>query len=215
MKTLQRLAKLILGLMVVAAGNYLCIQANIGLAPWDAFQTGAAMRTGLSYGDVSALLSLVIMVVVALLGEKVGVGTVLNGILIGKFVDLYQWLGLMRPVQNFGAGVLIMLLGQLTLSVGVVLYMSTAWGCGPRDTLMVALGHRFVRMPVGVARGIVEGCVLVAGWALGAKIGVGTVLFVLGMSSVLQMTFGLFHFDSGAVSHEGMRDTLRRIKDAA
>lgn len=41
----------ILGLLVLAMGLYLTIQANIGLAPWDCLCMGISGKTGFSYGQ--------------------------------------------------------------------------------------------------------------------------------------------------------------------
>lgn len=212
MRTIKRLISLIFGLAVISLGTYLTIQANIGLAPWDAFHTGVATLTGRRYGDIAVTFSVIIIIIDFLLGEKIGVGTLLNGILVGKFVDLYQWCGFVKPMENFWAGVLLMTLGQVFLSFGIYLYMRTGWGCGPRDALMVAVNKRLPKMPVGLARATIDGSALLGGWLLGAKIGLGTVLFVLCMSSVLQAVMRLMHFDPKKIQHEGLADTFAKLK---
>ena len=211
MKTAKRLVELIFGLMVCAFGTYLTIHANIGLAPWDALHIGLASLTGRSYGDIAAAVSLAIILADFLLGEKIGVGTLLNGVLIGKFVDAYQSLNFIKPAQSLWGGVLLMVAGQTILSFGIFLYMRTSWGCGPRDSLMVAINKRLTKAPVGVARAAVEGGALLAGWLMGAKIGFGTLLYLLSMSTILQTVLKLAHFDPKSVHHEGLRDTCKRI----
>lgn len=214
MKQPVRIARLIFGLFLYGFGSYLGIQANVGLAPWEAFQMGISQLTGVQYGNVVVLLGLVILVLDAVLGEPIGLGSCLNMLLIGKFVDLFNWLGLVPLVENFWVGVLVMFAGQTVLCVGSYFYIQTGFGCGPRDYLMVALGKRLRKVPVGVIRGAIEGTVLLIGWLMGSKVGVGTVIAVFGIGFILQMVFRLFRFDVKAVRHESLLETFHLRKKA-
>ena len=82
--------------------------------------------------------------------------------------------------------------------------------CGPRDSLMISIGKHWPQIPIGLARFCVECTVLVIGWLLGAPVGVGTVLFMFGVSFLLQLVFRLYRFDSKAVVPEAGAATLRR-----
>lgn len=208
MKQLVRIIRLLFGLFLYGLGSYLGIQANVGLAPWEAFQMGISQLTGIQYGNVVVLLGLVILLVDAALGEPIGLGSCLNMLLIGKFVDLFNWIGLVPQVENFWGGVLVMLAGQTVLCVGSYFYMGSGYGCGPRDYLMVALGKRFRKIPVGMIRGAIEGTVLLVGWLMGSKVGIGTVIAVFGIGFILQAVFRLFRFDVKAVRHESLLETF-------
>ena len=203
-----RTCRLIFGLFLFALGSLLGIQANIGLAPWEAFSMGVSYKTGLSYGDVVVLTGLVILLIDFLLKEKLGFGTILNTLLIGKFVDLLDMTGLIPQMQGLFSGVLMMLAGQVAISVGSFFYIGAALGCGPRDALMVALGKRLPKLPIGLVRGLIEGSVLVIGWLLGAKVGIGTVISAFGIGLVLQFTFKLLRFEVKKLQHEGITDTI-------
>lgn len=91
---LKRITKLIFGLFLYSLGSFLTIQANIGLAPWEAFSMGGAYLTNLSYGNIVVITGLIIIVIDFVLKEKIGFGTILNAILIGKFVDLIQFINI-------------------------------------------------------------------------------------------------------------------------
>ena len=203
-----RTCRLILGLFLFALGSLLGIQANIGLAPWEAFSMGVSYKTGISYGDVVVLTGLVILVIDFILKEKLGFGTILNTLLIGKFVDLLDMTGLIPQMQGLFSGVLMMLVGQIAISVGSFFYIGAALGCGPRDALMVALGKRLPKLPIGLVRGLIEGSVLVIGWLLGAKVGLGTVISAFGIGFVLQFTFKLLRFEVKQLQHESITDTI-------
>jgi uncharacterized membrane protein YczE len=210
---LKRTGRLLFGLFLYSLGLTLSIQANVGLAPWDAFGVGVSNITGISYGNISILTGIVILIVVAgFLKEKIGLGTVLNTILIGVMVDLMQSINLIPFMTNFFFGTLMLLSSQVVISLATYFYISPGMGCGPRDTLMVALGKRFPNVPIGAIRGSIEGTVLFIGFILKAKVGLGTVIAVFGISFILQYTFKLLKFDIKAVVHENIFETFINLK---
>lgn len=206
-----RLVKLVFGLFLFALGSFLTIQANIGLASWEAFSMGIAYLTDQTYGNILIISGFVILVIDVALKEKIGFGTILNTILIGTFVDLIQAVDLIPQMNNFFSGVLMLLLGQLSICIGSYFYIGASLGCGPRDALMVALGKRLPKVPIGIVRGVIEGTVLLIGWLLGAKVGIGTVISVFGISFILEVTFNILHFDVTNIEHESIVDTVRTL----
>lgn len=207
-----RITTLLLGLFLFSLGSFLTIQANIGLAPWEAFSMGGAYLTHLSYGDIVVITGLLIIIVDIALKETVGLGSILNAILIGKFVDLIQATNLIPQMTSLVPGLLMLLLGQVIICIGSYFYIGSALGCGPRDALMVALGKRLPNIPIGAIRGLLEGTVLMIGWLLGAKVGIGTAIYVLGIGFILQFTFKLLRFDVKNVEHESIADTVTVLK---
>lgn len=207
----KRTIRLIFGLFLYALGSFLSIQANIGLAPWDAFSMGGSYLTHISYGNIVVISGFVIIAIDFVFKEKIGFGTILNAILIGKFVDLIQFANIVPLMANFWLGILMLLLGQFLICVGSYFYIGASLGCGPRDALMVALGKRMPKVPIGVIRGLIEGTVLIIGWLLGAKVGIGTVISVFGIGFILQFTFKLLRFDVKIIKHESVADTVKAM----
>lgn len=209
----KRTARLIFGLFLYGFGSYMGIQANVGLAPWEALSMGIFYKTGILYGDIVVLTGIIIIIVDFLLKEKIGFGTILNAILIGKFVDLFNWLDIIPKMDNFWLGVLVLLAGQVVICLASYFYIGAGLGCGPRDALMVALGKRMNRLPIGFVRGLLEGTVLLTGWLLGAKVGIGTVIAVFGIGTIMEYTFRILHFEVKDVKHENFADTVKRLKE--
>ena len=206
-----RTTRLIFGLFLFGLGSFLTIRANIGLAPWDALSMGLSYLTGLSYGGAVALSGLFIAGIDLLCKEKIGFGTLLNALLIGTFVDIIAWLKLVPMMQSFWTGLPMLLLGLFIISLGSYFYIGAGLGCGPRDALMVAMCKRMNRVPVGVVRSGVEGAALLTGWLLGAKVGIGTVISMLGIGFMIQLTFKLLRFDVKGMVHEDVIDTRREF----
>lgn len=208
---LIRLSSLVFGLFLFAVGIVLTMQANVGYAPWDVFHAGLARVSGISIGIVSIFVGLAILVVVLLLGERFGLGTVLNMVLIGLFIDL-----LLGPVAVPRSSVWYlswpMLIGGLfVIALGSFFYIRSGFGAGPRDSLMVALARR-TRWPVGVCRAGVELAAVGGGWLLGGPVGVGTVVAAFAVGFCVQITFRLLRFDPKAVRHESLAETVLALR---
>lgn len=111
------------------------------------------------------------------------------------------------------AGVAVLLAGTgSNMMSASYFYIGAGLGCGPRDALMVAMGKKLKKFPIGLVRGILEGTVLLIGWLLGAKVGIGTVIAVFGIGTIMEYTFKILHFDVRNIKHEDFADTVKRIR---
>jgi len=201
---LIRFLNLIIGLFLYSLGIVTTIRANIGYAPWDVFQVGISNKTGFSLGLVSIMVGVTLVVVVTLLKEKLGLGTVCNMILIGVFIDLiYPNIPI---AKDFIIGAGMLLLGLFIVALGSYFYIKSAFGVGPRDNLMVVL-KRKTKLPVGVCRFIIELLVTIAGWFLGGMVGIGTVISVIAIGFCIQIVFKVLKFDVTGVKHETLAET--------
>ncbi len=182
-----RLPRLLLGLVTFGLGIALMAEAGLGLGPWEAFHQGIARQTGLELGTVSILLGVPILLLWWPLGERPGIGTVLNVVLIGTSTNV----GLaLLPTPPDGALLMRLALmagGVVVIAIGSGLYLSTDLGPGPRDGLMTGLHHRF-GWSIRRSRTVVELSVLVIGWLLGGTVGLGTVVFAFGIGPLVQVT---------------------------
>ncbi len=208
---LNKALELILGLFLFAVGSYLTVQANIGLSPWWAFDIGLSRLTGIDYGVIHNAVALLILLIDILAGEKIGWGTVGDALLIGAFVTLFNRLEPVPLMQSLPGGILCMIIGLFVIAVASFLYMDAAFGCGPRDALMVALCRVLPKLPVGLVRILLEGSALLIGWLLGAKVGIGTVISVFGIGFALELVFRLVKFDPTRVQNENLIETCRNI----
>ena len=206
---MKRTIRLVFGLILFALGIVLSVQANVGLSPWDAFSMGLSKLTRFSFGNIVIISSFAIIAIDVAFKEKIGFGTILNAVLIGKFVDLIQLAGIIPLMTNVWCGILMILSGLFVICIGSYFYIGASLGCGPRDSLMAALGKHFPKVPIGAIRALIEGTVLILGWLSGAKIGVGTVISVFGIGFILQFTFVLLHFDIKSIKHESVMDTVK------
>jgi uncharacterized membrane protein YczE len=186
-----RLPALVIGLILFGAGIASMVEAGLGLGPWEALNQGIARQLGLEIGTVSILLGIPILALWWPLGERPGIGTLLNVALIGTATNVTIAL-LPTPDQSALAVRLALMFGGLvTIAIGSGIYLSTDLGPGPRDGLMTGVHHRF-GWSIRRSRTAIELSVLLVGWALGGTVGIGTVVFALGIGPLVQIALGVF-----------------------
>ncbi|MBQ9233719.1 MAG: hypothetical protein IJ167_06765, partial [Lachnospiraceae bacterium] len=163
--------KIVFGLIVFALGVHMTIYANIGLAPWDCLGMGVAKHTPFNYGVSMTIIAVTILLIDVLLKEKIGYGTIIDALLTGNFVQMYNSLNPFPENNNLWFGIVIMLVGFVFMALGMWIYMSAEQCCGPRDALLVGLGKRMSRIPIGIVEVILLAVVLLAGYLLGGSVG--------------------------------------------
>lgn len=190
-KTIQ----VVFGLFIFSLGAALTIQSDIGMAPWLTLSMGISYHVPFSFGTVHTTISLLIVVIDYFMHESIGIGTILDALLVGYFSDFIIWTGLLPTPSSIWVGVIMTMIGLFVMAIGQYYYMSAYLGCGPRDTLFIAIGKRLRKMSVGVVQTIILVAVFLVGWLLGAPAGIGTFIAVFFTGTAMQIVFQLFHFD--------------------
>ncbi|HEX5589490.1 MAG TPA: YitT family protein [Candidatus Limnocylindrales bacterium] len=199
---LPRLPGLLLGLGVFGLGIAFMARAGLGLGPWEALHQGIEFRTGIPMGTVSILLGIPILALWWPLGQRPGLGTLLNVLLIGTATNVGN---VMIPsADGPPAQLAMMVAGVLAIGLGSGLYLSADLGPGPRDGLMVGVHRRF-GWSIRTARTAIEVSVLVAAWLLGGTIGLGTVVFAFGIGPVVQVMLGVFDREGRVARRRAIR----------
>ena len=202
--------RIVAGLLVFAFGVHLTIYANIGLAPWDCLGMGIAKHTPLNYGLSMTLVAVTVLVIDILLKEKIGFGTVIDALLTGNFVQAFNSLNKLPENENMWLGICIMLAGFVFMALGMWIYMSSQQGCGPRDALLVGLGKRMPKIPIGIVEVLLWAVVLLAGFLLGGPVGIGTLISTFGAGLVMQLVYNIIRFEPRKLRH---RDVLSVAKE--
>ena len=183
-----RTAILFFGLAIFGLGDSLLIQAGIGNAPWTVFAEGLTLKTGLSIGWATFIISVSVMLLWIPLNERVGFGTISNIVIIAAFIQIGT---IIFPKQdNFAIGVIFDLIGIALVGLGSALYITCGLGRGPRDGDMTGI-HYKTGVRVGRVRMGIEVTVLIIGWFLGGTVGLGTALFALFIGQSVAIFLGL------------------------
>ncbi len=197
---LKKLIRLVVGLFLFSVGIVMSVNANLGVAPWDVLHTGLTAISDFTLGQVSIGVGILLLIIDYFLDVKIGIGTVLNMVLIGIFIDILMIFNIIPVLENTILGIIMIITSLFIIALGSYLYIGAGLGTGPRDGLMVGLTKKTNRR-VGIVRGFIEITALVVGFLLGGKVGFGTVLLAFGIGFVIQITFDFFNFEAEKVEH--------------
>ncbi len=206
---IKEILKSALGLFFYSCGVYLTVQASIGIAPWECLSMGIAPKVGLSFGIVHTISGIIILLIDLAMKEKIGFGTILDALLVGNYVD---WISYFEPIpisQSLPMSVIMVIIGLFVMGFGQYFYMSAGQSCGPRDSLLIAIGKRFPRKPIDVVQTIIVAIVLLTGWVLGGPVGIGTVISMFFAGTALQIVCKIMHFEPRNVVHKNVVEASR------
>ena len=207
---LKSIVVFFLGLTLLSFGTYLTIQAGIGVSSWDCLALGVAGRLGIQYGNGSLIISVTVILLDILLKEKIGLGTVLNGIFCGKIVDVFNWIGLVPMIEgNMLLSIVLVAVGMVFECFGVIYYMKPSLGCGPRDTFKVGIGRHVRRIKIGTVGIAINMIVLLCGWLLGGPVGLGTVMNIFLYGILENFINGLVKFEPRDLKHQDIIESVR------
>jgi uncharacterized membrane protein YczE len=200
---------LVAGLFIFAVAIVLQLESRLGLSPWDTLHQGLSRHTPLSFGMASVFVSVVVLLLAWRLGARIGIGTVANAVLVGSFIQGLTAIGPVDRLSECSLGVRIgmLVVAMLLIGIGSALYLGAWLGAGPRDSLMVVGGER-TGLRLGIVRAVLELLALAAGFALGGTIGVGTIVFALGVGPALEGGFWVLQRSGLAVPVSGTASPL-------
>jgi uncharacterized membrane protein YczE len=183
----RRFTQLYAGLVLYGLSASMMLLAGLGVDPWDVLHQGLSRRIGLGVGTWVVIVGALVLLLWIPLRQRPGWGTVSNVIVIGLVVDVV--LAVVAPVHDLPAQVLLMLSAVVLNGVATGLYIGAGLGPGPRDGLMTGLAAR--GHSIRVVRTSIELSVLLTGWLLGGTVGIGTVVYALGIGPIAHVTIPL------------------------
>lgn len=191
---LKRVPRLLIGLIILTIGITLMKSADVGMNPWGVFHFGLAKATKIDVGVIIQLVGFVILILSMIFVKvKVGLGTIMNIIMVGsvlRFLLKYFTYVPNTDLQRYLLGVI----GLLLITFGRSLYISADLGAGPRDGLFVGLS-RMTKLDVKYIKPVIEFTVLIIGFLLGEKVGIGTAVSIIASSYLVNMFLLLLGFD--------------------
>lgn len=179
-----RLTQLLIGLVLYGVACGVMVEAGIGLDPWTVFAQGLSLQTGIGIGWVTNLIGFAVLLLWIPLRQRPGIGTLANILVVGTSMQVT--VDLMPAAHGFWWQLTVFVFGMLLLSLACAVYIGARLGPGPRDGLMTGI-HSRLGWPIWLARLIVEASVLLLGWLLGGTVGLGTVLFAIGIGPLIQI----------------------------
>ena len=172
------------GLTLFGLGEGLLIVSFAGASPWSVLAQGIALNINLSVGIITIFISLGVLILWIPLNQKLGIGTILNAIIIGLMIDVC--IKFVPTPENYIYQIFLAIVAVLTVGLGGGIYLAANLGAGPRDGLMVGLQKK-TNLPIAAVRGSLEVTVMSIGWYLGGTVGVGTLLFAFGIGPAVAL----------------------------
>ena len=174
------------GLTICGLGEGLLLISTIGASPWNVLHQGLALNLGLSVGTWAFLIGLVVLSLWFFLDEKIGMGTIINFIIVAIMIDLTVFI--FEEPEIWINQFLLCVISVLMVGMGSGIYLIARLGPGPRDGLMTGLQKK-TGFSIALIRGSIEFFVVLCGWLLGGTVGVGTLLYAIGIGPAV--AFGL------------------------
>jgi uncharacterized membrane protein YczE len=179
---------LILGLWLFGTGEAAILAAGIGQSPWTVLAFGISKTLGITIGEATFVVSVVVLLLWIPLRRRPGLGTALNILIVAIAIEV------MIPIfpnpTNFVLQIIEVIFGVLIVGLASALYITCNVGPGPRDGLMTGLNER-TGIRIGRVRTSIELVALTIGWLLGGIVGLGTLLFALLIGQSVALAFGL------------------------
>ena len=178
------------GLTLFGLGEGLLIVSFTGASPWSVLAQGISLNLNLSIGTITLLISLAVLLLWMPLGQKPGMGTIFNALIIALMIDLC--INFIPTPTNYINQLILAVISVITVGIGGGIYLVSNLGAGPRDGLMIGL-QKVTNFPIAAVRATLEISVVSIGWYLGGTVGVGTLLFAFGIGPCVAL--GLYLVD--------------------
>ena len=178
------------GLSLFGLGEGLLIVSFTGASPWSVLAQGISLNVNLSIGTITLLISIAVLILWIPLGQKPGMGTIFNALIIAIMIDLC--IKYVPTPSNYIHQLLLSVISVIMVGIGGGIYLVSNLGAGPRDGLMIGL-QKLTNFPIAVVRGTLEISVVSIGWYLGGTVGIGTLLFAFGIGPCVAL--GLYLVD--------------------
>ena len=178
------------GLTLFGLGEGLLIVSFTGASPWSVLAQGISLNINLSIGTITLLISIAVLILWIPLGQKPGIGTIFNALIIALMIDLC--IKFVPTPSTYFHQLILAIISVMMVGIGGGIYLVSNLGAGPRDGLMIGL-QKVSNLPIAAVRAILEITVVGIGWYLGGTAGIGTLLFAFGIGPCV--AFGLYLVD--------------------
>jgi uncharacterized protein len=192
-----RLLLLLVGCVVLGAGVALFLTADLGSDGYSTLVNGIALSTGMAFWLANLLVGVTLVALAAVRRVIPGVGTVVQVVVVGVTVSVL--VDLLDTPAGWPGRLVLLAAAFPVLAVGIAGYLGSHTGAGPAEAAALAWDPP---VPFRWSYTAVQGGGALAGWLLGATIGVGTVAVVLLLGPGVDLASRLLRLDV----HQGRTD---------
>ena len=174
----RKAVQLVVSCAALGLGVGTVLVAALGSDGYSSLINGISRATGVPYAAANWTIGLAAVLLARLRGVRPGIGTITHPVVVGLTVNAV--LDSVPTPVSLVVRVLLLAVGSLMLAAGVAGYLEAGLGAGPFEAATLALHP----VPFRLAYGVLQAAGALIGWALGASIGVGTLIVVFGVGPV-------------------------------
>lgn len=168
----------LIGVAILAFGAATLRIGQVGLDPYTAANIGIGGVLGLSLGVYQLIINIIILGLVFIFGRKyIGIGTVINMVLTGFFIDFYTWIytTFFTIKINLFSQAVLLILGVVIFTFGASFYMSAKLGNAPYDAIAPIIVEH-TKAQYRTVRVIQDVFFVILAFIFGGPVGIGTVI---------------------------------------
>lgn len=185
---IKKLIICILATIVIGVSIAMMRFVDLGVDPFTSLIIGICNITNIAFRLIYPIINALILLIVFFVNRPmVGMGTLINLLLIGPVSD-YSTMFLEKQIQNPTpvTKFLILAIGLVIMAMGVSLYTSTNIGTSAYDSLFITIHKKNPKISLGLARIITDAISIVIGYLGKAILGIGTILNVFLMGPMVE-----------------------------
>ena len=171
---MKKILNFILGLLIMTLGTVVMIDADIGVAAYDALCVGIANNVGISTGNVCMIMGITIVCINAIIQKRIpSFFSWLTSIIVGIGIDFWMKIVVLNTCAWYRY--FIFVFGMIISSFGIALYVTAGLAKGPIDQLMLNIST-VLKKSTWVGKTIMEASFLLIVFIIKGPIGWGTII---------------------------------------
>ncbi|MDN6195736.1 MAG: hypothetical protein L0I93_04525 [Atopostipes suicloacalis] len=182
-----------LGTFFVSTGIASLVNGSYGADTISTFLLGALNYIDLPFWLASMSFNVIILLLTFFVERgQLGVGSFINGIGIGVMLRFLNPLMSSLAANYSLYSIFAAFIGPIFIGIGGAVYISSGLGAAALEALTNLIDNR-TSLTIKTIRMLLDGTLVLTGFLLGAPIGIGTILGVILIGPVLELTLKTIH----------------------
>ena len=185
-RNVRRVGMTLFGVFVCAVSVGFFNNSLFGADPFQCFANGLDRVIPLDFGTLYTLISLIMLVIVFFLDKHfINLGTFINLFLTGYAAQFSTWaIGQLAPDPSLALRIIFLIVGVVVMCFASAFYFTADLGVSVYDAIALHLDNK-LPIPFRIIRICTDLVCVGVGFALGAVVGVGTLITALFMGPLI------------------------------
>lgn len=185
---IRKLLQVLLGTSLISLAVTLLITAHKGADTISIFLLGILNIFAIPFWVASLIFNIIILCIVAIFNRKeLGIGSLINGLGLGLLIGIFEPIMDQVSVNISWYPIFAIIVSPILFGVGAGIYVSSNKGAAALEAL-TQLIFKHTRLSLKVIRIGLDASMVIIGMALGAPIGIGTLICVVAIGPIFEKT---------------------------